>query len=85
VAARTNAIHTSGPIAIVCAGVLIGNRGRRFAMSATTREHLDALWKLVDGILNGLLFVLIGLEVLVVTFSRESVSPAAIASAQVVR
>jgi CPA1 family monovalent cation:H+ antiporter len=69
--ALANAIHTSGPIAIVCAGVLIGNRGRRFAMSATTREHLDAFWELVDEILNGLLFVLIGLEVLVVTFTRD--------------
>jgi len=69
--ALANAIHTSGPIAIVCAGVLIGNRGRRFAMSATTREHLDAFWELVDEVLNGLLFVLIGLEVLVVTFTRD--------------
>jgi monovalent cation:H+ antiporter, CPA1 family len=69
--ALANAIHTSGPIAIVCAGVLIGNRGRRFAMSATTREHLDAFWELVDEILNGLLFVLIGLEVLGVMFTRD--------------
>ena len=68
--ALASAIHTSGPIAIVCAGVLIGNHGRQFAMSANTREHLDAFWELVDEILNALLFVLIGLEVLVLTFSR---------------
>ena len=68
--ALASAIHTSGPIAIVCAGVLIGNHGRQFAMSAKTREHLDAFWELVDEILNALLFVLIGLEVLVLTFSR---------------
>lgn len=66
--ALASAIHTSGPIAIVCAGVLIGNQGRQFAMSDNTREHLDAFWELVDEILNALLFVLIGLEVLVLTF-----------------
>ncbi len=69
--ALASAMHTSGPIAIVCAGVLIGNHGRRFAMSDTTREHLDTFWELVDEILNALLFVLIGLEVLVLTFTRD--------------
>jgi Na+:H+ antiporter len=43
--ALASAIGTSGPIAIVCAGVLIGNHGRRFAMSDTTREHLDSFWE----------------------------------------
>ena len=61
-------IHTSGPIAIVVAGLLIGNHGRRFAMSETTREHLDMFWELVDEILNAVLFLLIGLEVLVMSF-----------------
>ena len=69
--ALASAFHTSGPIAIVCAGVLIGNHGRRLAMSDTTREHLDTFWELVDEILNALLFVLIGLEVLVVRFTHE--------------
>jgi CPA1 family monovalent cation:H+ antiporter len=69
--ALANALHTSGPIAIVCAGLLIGNHGRRFAMSQTTREHLDTFWELLDEILNALLFVLIGLEVLVLTFTRN--------------
>jgi len=59
-------IHVSGPIAMVVAGLLIGNRGRRLAMSETTREHLDSFWELVDEILNAVLFVLIGLEVLLV-------------------
>jgi len=58
-------LHVSGPIAMVVAGLLIGNRGRRLAMSATTREHLDTFWKLLDEILNAVLFVLIGLEVIV--------------------
>ncbi len=60
------AIHVSGPIAMVVAGLLIGNRGRRLAMSETTRAHLDTFWELVDEILNAVLFVLIGLEVLLV-------------------
>ena len=61
-------LHLSGPIAIVVAGLLIGNHGRRFAMSAKTTEHLDTFWELVDEILNAALFVLIGLEVLLITF-----------------
>ena len=62
------ALHISGPIAMVVAGLLIGNHGRRLAMSETTREHLDTFWQLVDEILNAVLFVLIGLEVLVLSF-----------------
>lgn len=65
------ALHTSGPIAIVVAGLLIGNQGRSFAMSESTREHLDTFWELVDEILNAVLFVLIGLEVLVLSFRGE--------------
>ena len=64
------AVHTSGPIAIVVAGLFIGNHGRAFAMSETTRKNLDTFWELLDEILNALLFVLIGLEVLVLTFTR---------------
>jgi CPA1 family monovalent cation:H+ antiporter len=59
------ALHTSGPIAMVVAGLLIGNHGRRFGMSKRTRQHLDTFWELVDEILNALLFVLIGFEVLI--------------------
>jgi CPA1 family monovalent cation:H+ antiporter len=64
------ALHLSGPIAIVVAGLLIGNHGRRLAMSDTTREHLDNFWELIDESLNAVLFVLIGLEVLVLAFTR---------------
>lgn len=67
--ALANRIHTSGPIAIVVAGLLIGNHGRAFAMSDVTRERLDNFWELVDEILNALLFMLIGLEVLVIPFT----------------
>lgn len=67
--ALADRLHTSGPIAIVVAGLLIGNSGRAFAMSDTTREHLDAFWELVDEILNALLFMLIGFEVQIVPFT----------------
>lgn len=63
------ALHISGPIAVVVAGLLIGNQGRTLAMSDVTREHLDMFWELVDEILNAVLFVLIGLEVLLIGFS----------------
>jgi len=66
-----SALHISGPIAIVVAGLLIGNRGRKYAMSDKTREHLDNFWELIDEILNAMLFVLIGLEVLVLTFDTQ--------------
>jgi len=58
-------LHTSGPLAIVAAGLLIGNHGRAFAMSETTRKNLDMFWELIDEILNAVLFILIGIEVLV--------------------
>jgi CPA1 family monovalent cation:H+ antiporter len=58
-------LHTSGPLAIVAAGLLIGNHGRSFAMSETTRKNLDTFWELIDEILNAVLFILIGIEVLV--------------------
>lgn len=60
-----NRIGTSGPLAMVVAGLLIGNRGRMFAMSEGTRERLDNFWLVLDEILNALLFVLIGLEMLI--------------------
>ena len=63
--ALAHAVHVSGAIGVVCAGLLIGNQGRLFAMSKTTEEHVDTFWELVDEVLNAALFVLIGLEVLV--------------------
>ncbi len=77
--ALAEAMHVSGPIAMVVTGLFIGNQGRAFAMSDTTREHLDTFWELVDEILNAVLFVLIGLEVLVMTFSAEFVVAGAVA------
>jgi len=63
-----SALHSSGPLAVVVAGLFIGNTGRTYAMSPRTVERLDTFWELVDEILNVMLFVLIGAEILIVTF-----------------
>jgi CPA1 family monovalent cation:H+ antiporter len=65
-------LHTSGPLAMVVAGLLIGNRGRALAMSDRTRESLDTFWMVVDETLNAMLFVLIGLEMLALELRWES-------------
>ena len=58
--------HLSGPIAMVVAGLLMGNRGRIYAMSEHTRMRLDDFWELIDEILNAILFLLIGVELLII-------------------
>jgi CPA1 family monovalent cation:H+ antiporter len=63
------ALHTSGPLAVVVAGLIIGGKGRAHAMSPRTVQHLDMFWEIVDEVLNVVLFVLIGFEFLVVPFS----------------
>jgi len=73
------AIHVSAPIAIVVAGLVIGNHGRAFAMSEKTRDHLDPFWELLDEILNAVLFVLIGLEVLALTLDWKTFAAGLIA------
>jgi len=77
--ALASSLHVSGPLAIVAAGVLIGNHGRHLAMSESTRQHLDTFWELVDEILNAILFVLIGLEVLNLTVQSQYVFSALLA------
>ena len=64
-------LHVSGPIAMVVSGLLIGNQGARLAMSEKTRRHVFQFWELTDEILNSVLFLLIGLEVLVIRPSPE--------------
>ncbi len=59
-------IHVSGPLAMVIAGIITGNQGKSLAMSDTTRDYLGKFWELVDDILNTILFLLIGFEVLVI-------------------
>ena len=63
-------LHVSGPIAMVMVGLLIGNNGRESAMSERTRGALDVFWAVIDDILNAILFVLIGLEVVTFAFPR---------------
>lgn len=60
----------SGPIAVVVAGLLIGNHATRYAMSDLTRSNINTFWALVDELLNTLLFLLIGLELLSVDFGK---------------
>ncbi|RMH22450.1 MAG: sodium:proton antiporter [Gemmatimonadetes bacterium] len=71
--AAAQAMHVSGPLAMVVAGLLIGNRGRTLAMSPRTVERLDQFWELADEFLNAVLFVMIGIEVLAVDFARGPV------------
>ena len=61
-------LHFSGPLAMVVAGLFVGDRARQDAMSHQTEEYVDKFWELIDVILNALLFVLIGIELLVVKF-----------------
>lgn len=66
-----NYLHFSGPLAVVVAGLFIGNKGRETAMSDVTYDYLAKFWEMIDEILNAALFVLIGLELLIITFHRE--------------
>ena len=61
-------IHVSGPLAMVVAGILTGSHGRANAMSDTTRDYLEKYWEVTDEILNAILFMLIGLELVSVKF-----------------
>ncbi|WP_417386270.1 cation:proton antiporter [Gimesia sp.] len=72
-------LHLSGPLAMVVAGLILGNHGRTLAMSDRTRQHLDTFWELVDELLNAVLFVLIGLEVLVLSFHEKYLLAGALA------
>lgn len=61
-----SALHISGPVAMAVAGLLIGNRGVAEAMSDRTKDYLLKFWTLIDEVLNAVLFLLIGLEAIVV-------------------
>lgn len=81
--ALAQSLGLSGPIAVVVTGVLTGNRGATHAMSDTTRRYLFSFWSLIDEILNSVLFLLIGLEVLVLRFD-PSLVPLAMAAIPIV-
>ncbi len=63
-------LHISGPLAMVVAGIIIGNHGKEFAMSDLTSSYIDKFWEMLDETLNAILFVLIGLELLVLPFQK---------------
>ena len=65
-------LHVSAPIMAVCAGLLIGDVGAAKGMSEETRMYVDAFWKLIDEILNAVLFLLIGVEVFAVSFGWDA-------------
>lgn len=69
--AGAQALHLSGPIAVVGAGLLVGDTGPRSDMSDTTQAYLRSFWTLVDEILNALLFLLLGLQLLVVPWRLQ--------------
>ncbi|WP_207480780.1 cation:proton antiporter [Arenibaculum pallidiluteum] len=73
------ALGTSGPIAVVVAGLIIGNPGVRLGMSAHTRENLLVFWHLLDELLNAVLFLLIGIEVLAIPLDSGALVPALLA------
>ena len=77
--ALASALHVSGPLAVVVAGLFIGNHGKRFAMSAKTRQRVETFWSLVDEALNSLLFLAIGFEVIAITIAGPVVATAALA------
>ena len=73
--------HVSGPLAMVVTGLIVGNDRRALAMSDTTRRYVDMFWELVDEILNAVLFVLLGMEILLVDFRPHWLVAACVAVA----
>ena len=64
-------LHLSGPLAMVVAGLFIGNHGKTFAMSDVTHKQLFSFWELIDEFLNAVLFVFIGIEILAIAFNYK--------------
>lgn len=62
--ALADGLHLSAPLEAVASGLVVGGRARALAMSPTTRDHVDDFWDLVDAIMNVILFLLLGLELL---------------------
>ncbi|WP_272006237.1 cation:proton antiporter [Roseovarius sp. ZX-A-9] len=74
-------LHISAPIMAVCAGLLIGDVGAKYGMSAETRQYVDGFWKLIDEILNAVLFLMIGFEVFAIAFGADILTTGAMAIA----
>ncbi|UUM30345.1 cation:proton antiporter [Vibrio japonicus] len=64
-------IHVSGPLAMVVSGIMIGNWTRFIGFSKESEDHLDHFWELVDEFLNGVLFLMIGMSMLLFEFHKE--------------
>ncbi len=63
--------HVSGPLAMVVVGIVVGNEGRSESLSNVTGEYVYKFWHLIDEALNAILFILIGLEMIIVTFRLD--------------
>lgn len=63
----TRYLEISGPLTMAAAGLVIGNYGKKTAMSAADKDYLDKFWEMIDEILNAMLFLIIGLELLLIT------------------
>lgn len=72
-------LHLSGPIAMVVAGLFIGNKGMKYAVSEHSRDYVEKFWSIIDEILNSVLFLLIGLEVLVIAQRVDHIGVALLA------
>ncbi|MEO5995839.1 MAG: sodium:proton antiporter [Chitinophagaceae bacterium] len=66
-------LHISGPLAMVVAGIIIGNKAKREAMSDLTKDYVNKFWELIDEILNALLFLLIGFEMIILSFGQTTI------------
>jgi monovalent cation:H+ antiporter, CPA1 family len=66
--ALANHLHVSGPLAMVVAGLIVGSKGRAEPAADRTRHHVDLFWELLDDVLNAVLFVLVGMEVVTIHF-----------------
>jgi CPA1 family monovalent cation:H+ antiporter len=65
-------LHISAPLAMVTAGLMVGNdRNRATSMSEVTETYVDKFWELIDILLNTILFILIGMELLVLTMDKD--------------
>ncbi len=64
-----NQLHISGALAMVVAGIITGNKSREEGMSDVTRDYIDRFWEMMDEVLNAILFMLIGFEMLIIPFN----------------
>ncbi|MEQ9301367.1 MAG: sodium:proton antiporter [Cyclobacteriaceae bacterium] len=71
ISALAHYLHVSGPLAVVVAGIFLGNKAPKIAWSENTHNYVDKFWELIDVLLNAVLFVLIGLELLVVSMNAQ--------------